>query len=116
MPPDLALSIFMPPEVMSVMLIRALANSFRHSRFWQSCSWRGSQCAVQRKAEFLQPHKNDQSAAPVPTDCGKTVVSILLAQPTADDRWAKDLDLRCNRGIPPALRFMALALAWLRLQ
>jgi hypothetical protein len=27
-------------------------------------------------------HKNDRSAAPVPTGCGKTIVSILLQQPT----------------------------------
>jgi hypothetical protein len=56
----------------------ALANSLPQSRFWQSGFRLSFQYSVRRKTEFPQPHKNDQGAAPVPSDCAKTVVSIPL--------------------------------------
>jgi hypothetical protein len=76
--PDFALSILVRPEVMTrltdLCFGKLISQSNSRLRF---------QHAVRRKAEFPQPHKNDRAAAPVPADCAKTAVSILLRRVTA---------------------------------
>jgi hypothetical protein len=83
MPSDSALSIFMLPDVTTSHADLCFGKLIPAISFLAIQTSALPPSAPGKKAQFLQPHKNDRPAAPVPTDCVKTLVSILLRYLTA---------------------------------